>query len=173
VGEVTLSRRAVIWLVPALLAVHNAEEALMFPRYLPLVRERVPDWARPIVIGVTYEQMSIALALATIAPLGVAIWAVARPRSPVAVWSVVLVQAVVLLNVAAHVCSALLILRGYGPGLATALVINLPFSLYVLRRAAREQWTTRQGLLALAPAAFIVHGPLLLGAIAVAGSLAR
>jgi hypothetical protein len=169
---VTRSRRAVIWLVPALLAVHNAEEAVMFPRYLPLVRERAPDFARPIVAGVTYEQMLIALAIVTIGPLGIAIWAVARPRSPVALWSVLLIQAVVLLNVAAHVCVALVI-RGYGPGLATALVINLPFSLYVLRRATREQWTTRQGLLALAPAAFVVHGPLLLGVIALAGSLAR
>ena len=169
----TLSRRAVIWLVPALLAVHNAEEAVMFRRYLPLVRERVPDWARPIVTGVTYEQMSIALALATIVPLGIAIWAVARPRSAAALWSVLLIQAVVLLNVAAHVCSALFILRGYGPGLATALVVNLPFSLYVLRRATWERWTTRQELLVLAPAAFVVHGPLLLGVIALAGSLAR
>jgi hypothetical protein len=169
----TLSRRTAIWLVPALLALHNAEEAATFPRYLPLVRERAPDWARPFVTGVTYEQMLIALAIVTIGPLGIAIWAVARPRSPVAVWSVLLIQAVVLLNAAAHVGSALFILRGYGPGLATALVVNLPFSLYVLRRAAREQWTTRQGLLALAPAAFVVHGPLLLGVIALAGSLAR
>jgi hypothetical protein len=167
---VTLSRRAVIWLIPALLAVHNAEEALTFRRYLPLVRERVPDWAGPIVTSVTYEQMLIALALATIIPLGIAIWAVARPQSPAAVWSVLLIQAVVLLNVAAHVGSALVILRGYGPGLATALVVNLPFSLYVLRRARGERWTTRQGLLALAPAAFVVHGPLLLGLIALAGS---
>ena len=169
----TLSRRAVIWLVPALLAVHNAEEAVTFPRYLPLVRDRVPDWARPIVTGVTYDQMLIALVLATIVPLGIAIWVVARPRSTVALWSVLLIQAVVLLNAAAHVCSSLLMLRGYGPGLATALVVNLPFSLYVLRRARREQWTTRQGLLALAPAALVVHGPLLLGVIALAGSLVR
>lgn len=145
----------------------------MFRRYLPLVRERMPDWAGPVVTGVTYEQMLIALALATIVPLGIALWAVARPRSPVAVWSVLLIQAVVLLNVAAHVCSALVIFRGYGPGLATALVVNLPFSLYVVGRARREQWTTRQGLLALAPAAFVVHGPLLLGVIALAGSLVR
>jgi hypothetical protein len=169
----TLSRRAVIWLVPALLALHNAEEAVMFPRYLPLVRERAPDWARPFVTAVTYEQMLIALAVVTIGPLGIAIWAVARPRSAVAVWSVLLIQAVVLLNAAAHVCSSLVILRGYSPGLATALVVNLPFSLYLLRRAARERWTTRQGLLALAPAALVVHGPLLLGVIALAGSLTR
>ena len=169
----TLSRRAVIWLVPALLAVRNAEEAVMFPRYLPLVRERVPDWAGPVISSVTYEQMLIALAIATIVPLGIAIWAVARPRSQVAVWSVLLIQAVVLLNVAAHVASALVILRGYGPGLATALVVNLPFSLYVVRRATVERWTTRQGLLALVPAAFVVHGPVLLGVIALAGSLAR
>jgi hypothetical protein len=163
---VTLSRRTVIWLVPALLAVHNAEEAVMFPRYLPIVRERVPDWARPIVTGVTYEQMLIALAIATVVPLGIAVWALACRRSPVALWSVLLIQAVVLLNVAAHAFSALVIFRGYGPGLATALAINLPFSLYVWGRAASERWTTRQGLLALAPAAFVVHGPLLLGAIA-------
>lgn len=169
----TLSRRAVIWLVPALLAVHNAEEAVMFRRYLPLVRALLPDSARPIAAGVRYEQMLIALAIATIVPLGIAIWAVARPRSPVALWSVLLIQAVVLLNVAAHVGSAVVILRGYGPGLATALVVNLPFSLYVLRRARGERWTTRQGLLALAPAAFVVHGPLLLGVIALAGSVAR
>jgi hypothetical protein len=167
---VTLSRRAVIWLVALLLAVHNAEEAVMFPRYLPLVRERVPDWARPVAAAITYEQMLIALAVATIVPLGITIWAVVRPRSAVALWSVLLIQTVVLLNVAAHVCSALFILRGYGPGLATALVVNLPFSLYVLRRATQEQWTTRRGLLALAPAAFVVHGPLLLGVIALAGS---
>jgi hypothetical protein len=52
-------------------------------------------------------------------------------------------------------------------------VVNLPFSLYVLRRATWERWTTRQELLVLAPAAFVVHGPLLLGVIALAGSLAR
>jgi hypothetical protein len=170
---VTLPRRGVVWLVPALLALHNAEEAMAFPRYLPLVRERVPEWARPIVAGVTYEQALIALAIATVIPFGVAAWSVARPRSSLALWSVLLIQAVVLLNVGAHLFSALVILRGYGPGLATALAVNLPFSIYVLRRARREGWTTRQGLLALAPAALVVHGPLLVGAILLAGGLVR
>jgi hypothetical protein len=70
---------------------------------------------------------------------------------------VLLIQAVVLLNVAAHVFSPLIVLHGYGPGLATALAINLSFSVYVLRRAARERWTTRQGLGLLAPAAVVVR----------------
>jgi hypothetical protein len=169
----TLSRRAVIWLVPALLALHNAEEAVTLDRYLPIVRERAPAWARPIVASVTYEQMLVALGIATIVPLGIALWADARPQSAAALWSVLLIQAVVLLNVAAHAFSALVILRGYGPGLATALAINLPFSVYVSRRAAREGWTTRRGLALLAPAAVVVHGPLLIGAIALARAVVR
>jgi hypothetical protein len=51
--------------------------------------------------------------------------------------------------------------RGYAPGLVTALLLNLPFSLYLLRRAARERWLDRGALWTLAPAALLVHGPML------------
>ena len=43
-----------------------------------------------------------------------------------------------LLNVLAHLLSATMLTRGYAPGLATALLVNLPFSLYLFRRARRE-----------------------------------
>ena len=50
---------------------------------------------------------------------------------------------------------------GYAPGLVTALVLNLPFSLYLLRRAIREQWLSRPARWALVPGAILLHGPLL------------
>ena len=169
----TLSRRAVIHCVPALLALHNLEEALAFPRYLPIVRERAPAALQPLVAAVTYEQMLVALAIATIVPFAIAVWAARRPDSAAAIWSVLLIQAVVLLNVAAHVFSAVFLLRGYGPGLVTALLVNLPFSIYLFRRSRREGWATRGGFIALIPAAIVVHGPLLVGAIALAGNVVR
>lgn len=67
--------------------------------------------------------------------------------------------------------AALVVLRGYGPGVASALAINLPFSIYMFRRVVREEWASRGALLALTPAAIVVHGPLLFGAIALAGAL--
>jgi hypothetical protein len=168
---VTATRRAAIWLVPSILALHNAEEALAFPHYLPIVREHAPALARPMVAGVTDSQILVALGVATVVPFMLAAWAAARPGSRTALWFVLLIQAVVLLNVAAHVASAAFLLRGYAPGLATALALNLPFSLYVLRRCTRERWLAPRALWALIPAAIVVHGPLLVGLIALAGRL--
>jgi hypothetical protein len=63
-----------------------------------------------------------------------------------------------LLNVFPHVAAAAA-LRSYSPGLATALVFNLPFSILLFRRAIRQQWVSRRALAWLPPAALLVHGP--------------
>ena len=51
----TTSRSHVLWLVPIFVAVHNLEEAITCPRYLPLVLQRLPEaWraiAGPITLG--------------------------------------------------------------------------------------------------------------------------
>lgn len=46
--------------------------------------------------------------------------------------------ATLLLNVAWHVTAALMLFGGYAPGLVTAVALNLPLSVLVLRRAAAE-----------------------------------
>ena len=78
-----------------------------------------------------------------------------------------------LLNVATHISAAVFVLRGYSPGLVTALALNLPYSLHVLSRAVRERWLSRAGLVSLLPAALVVHGPLLVGMIMLAGLALR
>jgi len=166
-----VTRRTALWLLPGALALHNAEEAVALPRLLPAVRLHAPAFARAAVDAVTVPQVRLALLLATVVPLAVVVWAQARPASDAARWLALLVAAVLLLNVLSHLAAALL-LRGYAPGLATALALNLPCCAYLLRRAARERWLGRRALAALAPAAVVVHGPLLLGLIALAGDLA-
>ena len=168
-----MSRRAALWLVPALVAVHNTEEALTFGRYLPLVRERAPAVARTIAERVTYPQLLAALAGATVVPLLVVLWAQARPASRAALWSALALQAVMALNVASHVAASLFVMRGYSPGVATALLFNLPFSVYLFRRAARDGWVSRRALAATAPAALLVHDPGLAGLVLLAGAVAR
>lgn len=166
-------RPRVLWLVPLLLAIHNAEEALLFPRYLPLVLSRLPEGWRALAGAVTLGQVGIALALVTLVPLLLAIWAFQRPASDLPVWLLLLVQATVLLNVLWHVTTALVVFGGYAPGLLTALLINLPFSIYLLRRAARERWVGRGALWGLLPGALLMHGPLLSGLLILTERLER
>jgi Protein of unknown function with HXXEE motif len=157
------SRLRVLWLVPVLMALHNAEEALFFPRYLPLVLARLPDSWRALAGPLTLGQVWTALVLVTLLPVALAGWASVRPESRTPVWLLLLIQATLLLNVLWHTSAAVLVFDGYAPGLVTALLLNLPFSVYLLRRAAREQWVPRPALWALFPGALLMHGPILSG----------
>jgi hypothetical protein len=158
---VPLRRSRALWLVPAGMALHNLEEAFFFPRYLPLVLERLPESWRALAGPVMLGQVLTALVLVTVVPFILATWATLRPNSGIAVWLLLLIQATLLLNVIWHVIAAVLVFDGYAPGLITAVCVNLPVSFYLLRRAAREQWLSRGARWALLPGALLLHGPVL------------
>ena len=151
----------VLWLVPVLLALHNAEEALFFPRYLPFVISRLPGGWQSLAAPLTTGQVWAALAVVTAGAFAVAWWAVRRPASPAARWTLLLVQTMMLLNALWHVLTAAVLFGGYAPGLVTGVLVNLPFSIYLLRRAAAERWLSPPARWALVPAALVLHGPLL------------
>ena len=163
-----MTKAAAVWAVPVLLALHNAEEALTFPRYLEKVRGHEPWLMRGLADSVDSHALFGALLIVTVVPLLVSLWSWLRPKSKAAFWCVMLIQATVFLNVFAHIASAITVFRGYGPGLLTALAINLPFSIYLFRRAQKEKWLPRRESIWLTPAAILVHGPGLIAAFAVA-----
>jgi hypothetical protein len=151
----------ILWVVPILLALHNAEEAIFFPRYLPFVLARLPSGWQAVAGPVTSGQVWLALAAITLLGFAVALWADRRPSSRAAVWLLLLIQTTMLVNALWHLGAAVVLFGGYAPGLATAVLLNAPFSIYLLRRARAEGWVSRRALLALMPAALVVHGPLL------------
>jgi hypothetical protein len=151
----------ILWLVPILLAMHNAEEAIFFPRYLPFVLSRLPSGWQAVAGPVTSGQVWVALAAVTVLGFAVAAWAVRRPDSRTALWLVLLVQTTMLVNAFWHLGAAVILFGGYAPGVVTALLLNLPFSIYLLRRARAEGWVSPRALWALLPATLVVHGPLL------------
>ena len=158
-----MTRRWAIWLLPLVLALHNLEEGAFFPQYVPRVLARLPPGVRNWIGPVSLREMGVALALATVIPLGFCLWAAARPGSRTGLWLVLAMWATLLLNVAWHVAAALVLFGGYAPGVATALGVNLPLSVLVLRRAATEQWLSRRARRALVPAAVAFHLPGALG----------
>ena len=155
------SRSQLLWLVPVLAAVHNMEEAVAFPRYLPLVLERVPQAWRAIAGPITLGQVWAALGLVTLIPFALAIWTALRPELAAPVWLLLLIQATLLLNVLWHVSAATVLFDGYAPGLVTAVLVNLPFSIYLIWRAAKENWLSPRARWALLPSAVVVHGPVI------------
>jgi Protein of unknown function with HXXEE motif len=159
----TTSRSHVLWLVPIFVAVHNLEEAITFPRYLPLVLQRLPEAWRAIAGPITLGQVWAALAVVTLIPFALAIWAALRPELAAPVWLLLLIQATLLLNVVWHVGAATVLFDGYAPGLTTAVLLNLPFSIYLIRRAAKENWVSPRARWALLPGALLVHGPVISG----------
>jgi hypothetical protein len=152
-----------LWLLPAALVVHNAEEAIAFPRYLPAIRERLPDILRPVASTIEVGDLRLALIVVTIVPLLIVLWTTRRPRSGFARWCALVVLAVVALNVVSHVAVSLVLMRGYAPGLASAVLVNAPLSVVLFGRAARERWIARWSWGLLLVAAILLHGPGLVG----------
>ncbi|HET6232091.1 MAG TPA: HXXEE domain-containing protein, partial [Longimicrobiaceae bacterium] len=96
---------------------------------------------------------------------------VMRPASRVALWLLLALEATVAINVVAHVLSALVVFKGYGPGLASALTLNAPFAWYVLRRARNEAWVTRRAWRSLILGGMMLHGPVLVAGLWLAAAL--
>lgn len=155
-----LGRRYLLWLVPLLLTLHNLEEAVFMKGFLGRVRV-------PFLPPVSYGQFLLALGLVTLAPYAFAASGPLERRSR-AFLLVLATQMVVLVNVASHLAAAIWV-RGYAPGLATALLVNLPFSIFLFRRALRGAWVKPRDLAWLLVAALLVHGPGLIGLMVLAG----
>jgi hypothetical protein len=158
-----VTRRQLTIAVPLLLTLHNVEEALMFPRWRPVIQAAVPLGFRAWFDQISPGTLQTALLVATAVPWALALWSARRPSSARASWFLLLVQAVVFTNVLWHVLVAGAVIRGYSPGLVTALAVNLPFSIYLFMRAHRERWCSPRAAIALVPAAPFAHGALLAG----------
>ncbi|HTX17716.1 MAG TPA: HXXEE domain-containing protein [Bacteroidota bacterium] len=143
-----LSLRRLLWLVPIVLAIHNAEEALTMPRWvmdnLPLIRDALP---LKVDLAFTPAQLVASVSVATVVPFGVALFSAGGRGGSVRIFPLLLIQAVVFLNaIIPHLYLSLWFLR-YNPGIVTAVVLNIPFSLYFFRRLLAEKLLTRRGLL--------------------------
>jgi nucleoside recognition membrane protein YjiH len=128
-------------MVPGVMALHNAEEAITFPAYPEVVLARMPDGWQRVSATITPAQLWTALLLVTLIPIFLATWATLRPNAATPLRLLLLVQGALLLNVLWHLGVAIFV-RGYTPGLITAVTVNLPASVYLLRRAVRERWWT-------------------------------
>jgi hypothetical protein len=167
------SRRTIASVALALVLLHNAEEALAFRAYLPRVPALLPEALSKLASALSYPAMLFALAVVSIGAAIIAMAVVLRPGSPGALWALLVLEAVMGINVIAHVASAAFVFGGYAPGVVTAVLFNAPFAIWCFRRARRERWVGRNALLATLPVALVLHGPVLVAGLWLAGRAAH
>jgi hypothetical protein len=172
-GTGGLAKRTLMWLVPVLLTVHNAEEAIAFRQFKPRLPTLLPEPFAGFEARLDYSTMLVALCVLSLLAFALALLVSLAPTVRWRLWMLMALQASVAVNVVAHVLSAAFLFHGYAPGLFTAVAINAPFSMLFFRQASREAWVGPRALRALVPAALVLHGPVLLGALWLAGNAGR
>ena len=164
-----MSRKALLWLVPVFITIHNLEEALFMPAFLQTRNASIPSSLQGLLPPITYQQFLIALIFMTAMPYAIALVGNLEREGSGSLYLLLGLQVVMLYNVLAHVLMAA-VMGGYAPGVVTALTINLPFSLYLVRRARKERWVPRRVIVWLFPIGLIVHAVGLPALIILAGS---
>jgi len=149
---------ALAWTFVLAVAIHNAEEAI----WLPAWSVAAGQWHRPI----GKSEFRFAVAALTILAAGVAALAELQGKQSLGAYLLCGYALAILLNVAVpHVFATLAMFR-YAPGTATAVLINLPVTVLLLRTALAEGY--------IESVKFIWVGPLVvLGVIALIPLLFR
>ena len=158
-GAMSLQGRS--WLGVAVIAAHNAEEALTAPTWL---QPRLPELLQRFGIAplaVDAERLYVGLTLVTLfAAAWVALASRAAPRS-LAVHSLITLYAIFLVNAFIPHMAGAVLLGGYTPGLFSAVVCVVPYCLWYFNRALSEHWVGGVGFVA----AFAVGGVLYVPAV--------
>ncbi|HEU4389254.1 MAG TPA: HXXEE domain-containing protein [Blastocatellia bacterium] len=157
-----ISKRTSFWMVPILTTLHNTEEVMFMPRLLQVRNSSIPGPLQRVLPPLTYEQFLLAVVIMTVIPYFVALYADFDRERAAGMYLILSLQAMMLINVFAHLGMAV-IMHGYAPGVVTAVVINLPFSLYLLRRALRENWISRKAEALICLAGLALHAAVLPG----------
>lgn len=152
-------RAAGLGIIPAAFLVHNVEEAVMISPKLPVVQATLRGVVGPWATVPSAGQYVAVLVILTLAVF--ALWRAALRHDGLA-YGLVVFQATMTLNVLNHVGGAVL-LKGYAPGIVTALFVEAVTSVVVFRRVRRAGWMSRRQWRWAAIWALVLHGPIFYG----------
>ena len=131
---------------PAIFLVHDLEEILTMEQFWLANRDRIPiPEAIKDRIAVTTAQMAAAVAFVLAASCYTSHIAARSPETKARVGLLNVMVSVRLFNGLFHL-SQTLALRGYTPGVATALLVSLPYSVYIFYRLRAEELVTTRAL---------------------------
>jgi hypothetical protein len=137
------------WLFAVAITLHNLEEALWLPQW----SKSAGRWAHPVGT----REFRFAVVRLTAPAYGAAYLAVVSGKETVGAYLISGYALSMLLNVFFPHLLATLIMRRYAPGMATALLLNLPVTLLLLYQGFQQSY--------IRLSTFIWAGPLVVAAI--------
>lgn len=147
-----LSFDQLLWLVPIFFILHNLEEAPFMEDW----SKRLPLKIHPTV---STRQFVIAVTVLTLAGFLVTYLGLIHINKPTGYLLVLEIQAILLWNAFIPHIGSLVRFRMYSPGVVTAIVITIPFSIYLFGRSFQEgvlSWKEFWILLCIAPFAMVI-----------------
>ncbi|MFS0839746.1 HXXEE domain-containing protein [Paenibacillus sp. 1P03SA] len=160
-----ISLNSVVWLFLAAFMIHDFEEIIFVEPWMKKnykrLRPRVPGpWQRLFqeMSGVTSSQFAVAVFVEFILFVPVAYLAAER-----GIWALFIgFNALLFIHVFTHLGQSVL-LRAYTPGVVTAVMVVLPYSVYLFYRLLRDGAATWQDLLVCAPSGLLLLPVVLAG----------
>ncbi len=124
------------WLFPIAVALHNAEEAIWMPGWTARHAAQLPVHPPPA------GELRVALLVLTV--LALAVTALSAKKGARSLWAYLTFGYIVAMwvNVLVPHLPATMIFFSYTPGVATAVLINLPVMSYLAVRAMAEEWVS-------------------------------
>jgi hypothetical protein len=147
----SLSFDRLLWIVPIFFMLHNLEEAPFMAGW----SKRIPLKIHP---NITTRQFAIAVTFLTLAGFSLTYFALIVLQESTGYLLILGIQAILLFNAFIPHIGTTIRFRMYSPGVITAIIITLPFSFYLFRRAFAENILTPQQfwiLLGIAPFAMV------------------
>jgi hypothetical protein len=148
----SLSFERLLWLVPIFFALHNLEEAPFMERWSKRLPLKLP-------VSYTTRQFVVAVIFLTIGGFLVTYLGVEYLRNSIGYLIVMGIQAILFFNAFIPHIGTTIRFRMYSPGVVTATLITIPFSIYLSQRALAESmitWKQIWMLLAIAPFAMVL-----------------
>ena len=148
----SISFDRLLWLVPIFLTIHNIEEAPFMENWSKRLPVKLP-------FTVTTRQFVIAVTVITIAGFIITYLGVEYLANQTGFLLVLGMQALLLFNAFVPHIATTIRFRMYSPGVITAVLIMLPFSYYLFRRAIAENilsWNQFWIMLGIAPFAVAI-----------------
>lgn len=141
-----------LWLVPVFFTLHNLEEAPFMSKW----SKRLPVKIQP---DITTPQFVAAVVFLTLASYFLTFASLAWLPTSTGYLFILGMQIILLLNAFVPHLAATIRFRMYSPGVLTAVLITVPFSVYLFQRAFAEgvlNWPQFWILLGSAPFAMVV-----------------
>lgn len=157
-----------IWAAPLVFAVHDGEELLAIVPWLRAHRAILPEIARPLA-DVTTSQLAAAMLLLFVGLIVAAAHGVRRARRGRRSMLFLLLAGALVGNALTHLGQALIV-RGYTPGLATALLVVLPYGYALGRRLEARRMLAMRAWAGFVVLGIVLQVPIIVGTLLLARS---